>query len=134
KSRYLTFPWWEAPSSGPTARIRRQPMPDGQQQNIDAGGDTRVIDIGVEGMSCASCVTRIERAVEAVPGVHDASVNLATGRARVRADAETGIESIVSAVQAASYQPRIEVMNLAVDGMTCASCVGRVERALRAVP
>jgi heavy metal translocating P-type ATPase len=108
-------------------------MPDGQHQ-IHTEGEARIIDIGVEGMSCASCVARIERAVEAVPGVRDASVNLATARARVRADSAAGIESILSAVQAAGYEPRIEVVSLAVEGMTCASCVGRVERALKAVP
>jgi heavy metal translocating P-type ATPase len=109
-------------------------MPDGQQQKIDIGGEARTIDIGVEGMSCASCVARIERAVEAVPGVQGATVNLATGRARVRADADAGVGSIVAAVRAAGYEPRIEMVSLTVDGMTCASCVGRVERALKAVP
>lgn len=109
-------------------------MPDGQQQDVMIGDNGRIIDIGIEGMSCASCVTRIERAVEAVPGVQDASVNLATGRARVRAGSAAEMGSIVSAVQAAGYQPRIEVVSLAVEGMTCASCVGRVERALKGVP
>ena len=109
-------------------------MPEGHDSSFDMVGGARVIDIAVEGMSCASCVVRIERAVEAVPGVHDATVNLATGRARVRADAGTTIDTIVSAVRQAGYEPRIEVVNLAVDGMTCASCVGRVERALMAVP
>ncbi len=109
-------------------------MLDKQQQKMDVGDGVRVIDVGIEGMSCASCVARIEHAIEAVSGVHDASVNLATGRARVRTDAITDVKSIVSAVQAAGYQPRIEVVKLAVEGMTCASCVGRVERALKAVP
>ncbi len=108
-------------------------MPDGQRQ-MKTEGEAHIIDIGIEGMSCASCVARIERAVEAVHGVREASVNLATGRARVRADADAGVESIVAAVQAAGYEPRIEVVSLAVEGMTCASCVGRVERALKAVP
>jgi heavy metal translocating P-type ATPase len=109
-------------------------MPDGQQQRGSPSGGDRVVDIGVEGMSCASCVARIERAVEAVPGVREASVNLATGRARVRSNAETEIAAIVSAVRAAGYEPLAEVITLAVDSMTCASCVGRVERALSAVP
>ena len=87
-------------------------MPDGQQQKIDIGGEARTIDIGVEGVSCASCVARIERAVEAVSGVQDAPVNLATGRARVRADATAEVENIVSAVQAVGYEPRIEVVSL----------------------
>ena len=98
-----------------------------------ASGASEVIDIGIEGMSCASCVARIERAVEALPGVEDAAVNLATGRARVRINGAS-LKSIVSAVQAAGYELRVEVVTLAIEEMTCASCVGRVERALKAVP
>ncbi|WP_227418368.1 heavy metal translocating P-type ATPase [Roseitranquillus sediminis] len=109
-------------------------MPDGQQQHLETGGEGRIVDISIEGMSCASCVVRIERVVGAVPGVKEASVNLATGRARIQSDAETDVATIVSAVHAAGYEPRIETITLAVEGMTCASCVGRVERALKAVP
>jgi heavy metal translocating P-type ATPase len=109
-------------------------MPDGQNEGGKQGTADRVFDIGVEGMSCASCVGRIERALGAVPGVHDASVNLATGRARIKAQAGTGIDPILSAVKEAGYEPRMEVVSLTVEGMTCASCVGRVERALKAVP
>src|SRR5690606_3043789 len=73
-------------------------------------------------------------AITAVPGVRHASVNLATGRARVRTDVAAGIGGIISAVRATGYEPQIETVPLTVDGMTCASCVGRVERALKAVP
>jgi Cu+-exporting ATPase len=97
-------------------------------------GTLRTIDIGVEGMTCASCVGRIERAVAAVPGVRRVSVNLATGRARVEAGPETPVADVLAAVEGAGYLPRVETVRLAVEGMTCASCVGRVERALRAVP
>ncbi|SHI35587.1 heavy metal translocating P-type ATPase [Wenxinia saemankumensis] len=108
-------------------------MPDGQR-SIDEGGAGRVFDIGIDGMTCASCVGRVERALGKVPGVSEASVNLATGRARVRAAAGTGIGALVETVEATGYQPRLEQVTLAVEGMTCASCVGRVDRALKAVP
>jgi Cu+-exporting ATPase len=94
----------------------------------------RIVEIGIDGMSCASCVGRIERALDALPGVRDASVNLATGRARVRADAGVEVPAIAAAVERAGYAPRVEAAELAIEGMSCASCVGRVERALRAVP
>ncbi|GGL80608.1 heavy metal translocating P-type ATPase [Wenxinia marina] len=108
-------------------------MPDGQQ-DIDTRDSGVLFDTGIEGMTCASCVGRVERALGKVPGVTEASVNLATGRARVRAAPGTGIGAIVETVEATGYQPRLEQVTLAVDGMTCASCVGRVERALKAVP
>jgi len=59
------------------------------------------IDLTVEGMTCASCVGRVERAIRAVPGVVDASVNLATGRARVRGEA--GAEAVAEAIAATGY-------------------------------
>jgi P-type Cu+ transporter len=107
-------------------------MPDGNR--VQEAGGARVIDIGVEGMNCASCVGRVERAIAAVPGVTGASVNLATGRARVTL-AEAGHEAeIAAAVERAGYAPRHATVELAVEEMTCASCVGRVERALKSVP
>ncbi len=97
-------------------------------------GKPQDIDIGIEGMTCASCVGRVERALKAVPGVRDAQVNLATGRARVSRGPGAGMQEILAAVEGAGYEPRVEVLTLGVEGMTCASCVGRVERALKAVP
>lgn len=92
-----------------------------------------VIDIPVEGMNCASCVLRVEKAISAVPGVSDAEVNLATGKARVTlAGAQTG--AIAEAIRGAGYEPATTELTLAISGMTCASCVGKVEKALRAVP
>ncbi len=91
------------------------------------------IDIPVDGMTCASCVGRVEKAISAVPGVSAAAVNLATGKARVTlAGAETS--AIADAIRSAGYEPGATTIALAISGMTCASCVGRVEKALRAVP
>ncbi len=86
----------------------------------------------VEGMTCASCVGRVERALKAVPGVTSASVNLATGRAEVTGSAPP--EAVIGAVTGAGYDVPAQPVDLVVEGMTCASCVGRVERALKAVP
>jgi heavy metal translocating P-type ATPase len=85
-------------------------------------------------MSCASCVGRIERALAAAPGVLAASANLATGRARVTAAPGAATGPILAAARDAGYAPRLETIRLAVEGMSCAACVGRVERALAAVP
>ncbi len=88
----------------------------------------------ITGMSCASCVGRVERALAAVPGVTEASVNLATERAEVRFAGRPDIPAAVRAVEAAGYHVATEPVTLEIDGMSCASCVGRVERALIAVP
>ncbi|MCA4825432.1 heavy metal translocating P-type ATPase [Serratia rhizosphaerae] len=91
------------------------------------------INFPVVGMTCASCVGRVERALKAVPGVADASVNLATERAFVTFNGAPDVAAAVKAVNDAGYTVELETINLSVTGMTCASCVGRVERALAAV-
>ena len=89
--------------------------------------------IEVQGMSCAACAGRAERALDAVPGLHDVSVNFANGHARmVMQGAQAG--DVVAALEAANYPAREETVTLSVSGMTCASCVNRVEAALKAVP
>src|SRR5437667_73620 len=93
------------------------------------------ISLPIEGMTCASCVARIERSLSKVEGVQSVSVNLATERADIRANAAVDRKALVRAVEAAGYSvPSVAGIELAVEGMTCASCVGRVERALKAVP
>ncbi len=96
----------------------------------DASSAKVVLDI--EGMSCASCVARVEKALKAAPGVESATVNLATERAEVLG---AGIDraSLIQAVEAIGYEVRPQTTELDIGGMTCASCVGRVERALSAV-
>ena len=87
--------------------------------------------LAVEGMTCAACSGRVEKALNAVPGVTEATVNLATERATVRFDAaETTPLALAEAVQRAGYDVRTEEVSFAVGGMTCAACVGRVEKAL----
>lgn len=93
------------------------------------------LDIAVSGMSCASCVGRVERAVAAVPGVAAVSVNLATEHARVTlGSGPVQASAVATAIRQAGYEPATIRIELAVSGMSCASCVGRVEAALLAVP
>ena len=116
----------------------------------------------VEGMTCASCVNRIERYLRKVDGVIEANVNLATESASVRYDpARVQLDGLRSAVEAAGYEARIDraevsgadgprsidiafrapsgglagprMLALDIEGMTCASCVNRIERYLRKV-
>lgn len=97
-------------------------------------GNALTASIPVEGMTCASCVARVEKAIRAVPGVTSASVNLATERADVRFDGTTKTADIVKAIENSGYGAAEESIELAIDGMTCASCVARIEKALKAVP
>ncbi|MDO9433203.1 MAG: heavy metal translocating P-type ATPase [Phenylobacterium sp.] len=92
------------------------------------------LEIPVLGMTCASCVGRVEKAIAAVPGVAKASVNLAAERAHVEFGAGGDTGAVVEAIRKAGYEPLAREVDLKIGGMTCASCVGRVERALKAVP
>jgi Cu+-exporting ATPase len=88
----------------------------------------------VEGMTCASCVSRVEKALSAIPGVSEANVNLATEAATVRADKGVALNALRAAVEKAGYTVGEQMVQLSIEGMTCASCVARVEKALLKVP
>jgi len=88
----------------------------------------------VEGMTCASCVGRVERAIAKLPVVSKASVNLATERAEVIFAGAPDVGAVVNAIADAGYAVPEDTIEFAVEGMTCASCVGRIEKALGAVP
>ncbi|VVE40494.1 heavy metal translocating P-type ATPase [Pandoraea horticolens] len=94
--------------------------------------------VGIEGMTCASCVTRVEKALRRAPGVTSANVNLATETAAVEAAPDVTpaalLGALETAVSDAGYQIAEQSFELAIGGMTCASCSGRVEKALRNVP
>jgi Cu+-exporting ATPase len=93
----------------------------------------RQLSIAIEGMTCASCVARVEKALQAIPGVSKASINLGTDLASVTASAEVGYADLQGAIEKAGYAVALEEIPLTIEGMSCASCVGRVEKALRKV-
>src|SRR5690606_27233386 len=91
------------------------------------------ISLPIEGMTCASCVGRVEAALRKVDGVHDVAVNLATERADVHAVAGTSRRALINAIEKVGFDVPSSSLELAIEGMSCASCVGRVEAALRKV-
>ncbi|MDD0997747.1 heavy metal translocating P-type ATPase [Pseudomonas sp. TNT2022 ID1044] len=95
--------------------------------------DSTTFDLPIAGMTCASCAGRVERALSKVIGASAVSVNLATEQARVQAPADS-LPALMEAVAKAGYSVPQQTLELSIDGMTCASCVGRVERALNKVP
>lgn len=92
------------------------------------------ISLPIEGMSCASCVGRVEAALKKVEHVEEVAVNLATERADIRGDDQLDAGALIEAVEKTGYTVPATTTELSVEGMSCASCVGRVERALQAVP
>ncbi len=94
----------------------------------------RSFQLSVEGITCAACVRRVEKALLAVAGVQTASVNLASEQVRVEASEAVTAQQLQAAVQAAGYGVRTATLELQIHDMSCAACVGRVEKALRQVP
>jgi Cu+-exporting ATPase len=88
----------------------------------------------ITGLSCAGCVRRAETALAAVPGVSSAEVSFASESARVLHDPSVRVDELTNALETAGYPAAQADVTLSVEGMTCASCVGRVEKALQAAP
>ncbi len=93
----------------------------------------------IEGMTCAACAARVEKVVSRLPGMENASVNLATEKLNVSFDdRQLSPEDISAAVAKAGYTAREEVslsrVSLPIGGMTCASCSARIEKVLSKMP
>lgn len=102
--------------------------------NTAVKNGNQAISLPIEGMTCASCVGRVEAALSKVPGVESVSVNLSTERATIQAVSDIDPTALVQAVEKVGYDVPANTIELSVQGMTCASCVGRVEKALKSVP
>ena len=88
----------------------------------------------IEGMTCASCVGRVEKALKKVEGVENAEVNLATEKAMISSSQPLDLIAATKSVERAGYKILAsQPIELSIEGMTCASCVGRVEKALKKV-
>ena len=94
---------------------------------------SRDLRFSIQNMSCASCVGRVERALLALPGVDEVNVNLAAETAQARIDSDARIPEVIGALEHAGYPARTQTARLNVSSMSCASCVGRVDKALAAV-
>ncbi len=93
-----------------------------------------LVTLPVTGMTCGACASRVDKALRAVPGVTDLFVNLASETAQLQLQNSAAVNGVVAALDAAGYPAGTEQTRLQITGMTCASCVGKVDRALRAVP
>ena len=96
--------------------------------------DGKRIEIPISGMSCASCAITIEKGLSNLEGVQEASVNFATEKAAVNYDPiKIDSNKLVDTIKDLGYQARLEKATIPVQGMTCASCVQKVENALNSV-
>ena len=131
----------ESAFAASAARVARIPRdhPYIQLMNIRAavpeGKPPRAsLTMPVGGMTCATCAGSVEKALARIPGV-EAQVNLSAETAQVSFDpSRTDARALETAVLEAGYDVPHEHVELAVSGMTCATCAGRVERALEAAP
>jgi Cu+-exporting ATPase len=92
------------------------------------------IELPIEGMTCSACATRIEKNLNKLPGVH-AVVNFANEKARVEFDdTATPREELVRSIEKAGFHVVPRSVQLRISGMTCATCSGRIEKALNKLP
>ena len=122
-----------------TEQIENKSIPEQETAKADADANGASIEaiLPIGGMTCASCVRRVERTLSKVEGVESAGVNLATERATVKYDpTRVSTADLRTAVENAGYTATVptEEAMLPIEGMTCASCVRRVEKSLAKVP
>ncbi len=97
--------------------------------------DLQPLDIAITGMTCASCASRVEGVLSRLPGVVEATVNLATEKATLRSSAgPLDVGAAVQAIERAGYGVALQTLTLNIGGMTCASCSSRVESAIGKLP
>jgi Cu+-exporting ATPase len=92
------------------------------------------VSLPVEGMTCAACVSHVQKALQSVEGVENVNVNLATEKADLWFDTDVPTADLVQAVHETGYEIPEKTVALSVKGMTCAACVAHVQKALDKVP
>ncbi|OGK95537.1 MAG: copper-translocating P-type ATPase [Candidatus Rokubacteria bacterium RIFCSPHIGHO2_02_FULL_73_26] len=92
------------------------------------------VELPIRGMSCASCVATIEAALAQQPGVVGATVNLATERASIRYEDGVTPHALVETIRGLGYEVPGETVTIPVRGMSCASCVAKIESGLASLP
>ncbi len=109
-------------------------MLSGVEAMIDGELDEKTIPLPIHGLSCASCVSKVEKGLLATEGVAGAKVNLATERATIEYY-ETKVQpaDLIRAIKELGYDAGAETLTFPVEGMSCASCVNKVQKALNGV-
>lgn len=93
------------------------------------------ITLPVQGMTCAACVAKVEKSLRSISGVDEVNVNLLSSKVAVSYDKDkTGAPQMVKTIQEIGYEVPEEEVLLTVRGMTCASCVAKVEKVVKGLP
>ena len=93
------------------------------------------VSLPIEGMTCAACVAKVEKALKNMVGVQEVHVNLLSGKVAVAyASDQAGVPQMVKTIQDIGYEVPEEEVLLTVRGMSCAACVAKVEKALKGMP
>lgn len=121
-----------SPPTAPTkVRLEAEGAEGFKRGSRGGRGGLKTIDLPITGMTCASCAARIEKGLSRLSGIKEASVNFATERVTISFDpSRVHIEDFIETVKGLGYGAGVEKVTLPVTGMTCASCVAKVERAI----
>lgn len=112
-------------------KISQISMLSGADAAVDLKISVENITLPIGGMSCASCVAKIEKGLSAVEGVAVAKVNLATEHATITYNPnDTAPADLIKAIRGLGYESGTEAITIGVTGMSCASCVNKVEKTL----
>jgi Cu+-exporting ATPase len=94
--------------------------------------DSERMEIKIDGMHCASCVSRIEKGLSELTGIRDVRVNLAMESAWIEYEPHSiTVEDIIKTVHKLGYAVKTGSIIVKIEGIHCASCVGRVETAIK---
>lgn len=107
-----------------------------EERNSTEMADMKTLNLAVTGMSCKHCQAHVKEALEKVPGVASAEVDLEGAKACVKADDSVTADALVKAVEAAGYGASPlegKTVTLPVKGMMCGHCQARVKKALEGV-
>jgi Cu+-exporting ATPase len=105
--------------------------PTNEKPALSQNTSTTHFELPIEGMTCASCAGRIEKLLSSLRGVNSVQVNLATDSVHIELPDDVAIQRVCSAIDDSGYAVAGEEFQLNISGMSCASCVGRIEKALR---
>jgi Cu+-exporting ATPase len=104
---------------------------EGKHLLSSGGGGLKKVEIPITGMSCASCVAKIEKGLSKMSGISDAKVNFATEKATITFNpSRVHMGDFISTIRDLGYEAGMDKLVLPIQGMSCASCVKKVENAL----
>ncbi|WP_099203541.1 heavy metal translocating P-type ATPase [Miniphocaeibacter massiliensis] len=94
----------------------------------------KTLNIKVNGMTCQSCSSRIEKVLSKVDGLSEINVNSVTGIATMNAGDNVDKNIIVQKIEATGFEVPKETVKLNIEGMTCEACSARIEKLIRKLP